>query len=103
MGGNNIAFNETILTKIPRKRNPPIHSVQSSSLHLIRLTCLQEVNIFPNHQHQHLMPPHHPSRSGDDPTYPNQCLPEYQQRPESLLENRYAEVPVQGHFYSDKK
>jgi len=91
----------TTLTKIPWKQNPPIHSVHSSSLHLTRLTCLQEVNISPNHQH--LLPHHHWSHSGGDPIDPNQCLPEHQQRPEALLENTYAGVPVQGCFYSDKK
>jgi len=93
----------TTLTKIPWKQNPPIHSVHSSSLHLTRLTCLQEVNISPNHQHQHQLPHHHWSHSGGDPIDPNQCLPDHQQRPEALLESTYAGVPVQGRFYSNKK
>lgn len=64
---------------------------------------MEEVKIYPNHQYQHLLPHHHSSHSGCNPIDPNQCLPEHQQRPEALLEITYAEVPVEGHFYSDKK
>ncbi|RDX99982.1 hypothetical protein CR513_16887, partial [Mucuna pruriens] len=91
----NIISSEKIDARIeysPSQINPPIHSVQSSSLHLTRLTCLQEVNISPNHQYQRSLPHHHLSHSGGDPIDPNQLLPEHQQRPESLLESTYAEV-----------
>lgn len=48
-----------------------VHSVHSSSLHLTRLTCLQEVNTSPSPRVPDFVLQHHPNHSDGDSMDPN--------------------------------
>lgn len=77
------------------------HSVHSSSLHLTRLTCLQEVNTSSCH---HPDFSHHPTSPapGGDPTNPNLWLFEHQSFLVSFHGNMLAALLIQAPFCSER-
>lgn len=76
------------------------HSVHRSSLHLTRLTCLQEVNTSSCHHPEISL--YHPTHPGGDAINPNPWLLEHQSCLESFHWNMLAVLPIQAPFCSEK-
>lgn len=75
-----------------------VHSVHSSSLHLTRLTCLQEVDTSPSHQILHFLPHHYLTHWDDVLLAPNLLKHEVLKTKASFDWNIVIEPPTQGHF-----
>ena len=75
----------------------------SSSLHLTRLTCFQEVNISPNHLLPHCLHQHHPNVSDVDSTYPILLSVDQEKPLVSFHGDMWAVALIQVHFCSGRK